>query len=234
MALPPAVVMPHGGPWAHDEWGFDTYAQFLASRGYAVLQPQFRGSTGYGLEHEEAGYGEWGKGIQDDITDATLWAIKEGHIDEKRICILGESFGGYAAAMGVVKEPGLYVCAISINGVLDLQTLIRDADMHLLGNIEKALLNDYNEAAAYSPYHRAEEITASLLLIGSELDTVVPVAEHSRKMHEHLRKLKKPVEYLELPDDEHWRTNEPNEIVKLQAIEDFLDRHIGAGSHLPQ
>lgn len=200
---PPAVIMPHGGPWAHDEWGFDNYVQFLASRGYAVLQPQFRGSTGFGLEHHEAGFGEWGKGIQDDITDATVWAIEEGLVDKERICIVGASFGGYAAAMGVVKEPDLYACAVSINGVLDLKKYVGDADFYLFENVNKKVWNDYKETGPYSPYHRADEIKAPLLLIGSERDTVVPVKHHSRKMHKRLRKLKKPVEYLELPDDEH-------------------------------
>jgi len=230
----PAVVMPHGGPWAHDEWGFDNYVQFLASRGYVVLQPQFRGSTGYGLEHEQAGYGEWGKGIQDDITDATLWGIEEGLIDPERICIVGSSFGGYASAMGVVKEPDLFACAVSINGVLDLKKFVSDADFYLFENMNKKMWNDYNDTKPYSPYHRAKEIRAPILLIGSERDTVVPVKHHAQKMHKLLRKLEKSVEYLELPDDEHWRTNEANEITKLKAIEGFLDRYIGASAATPE
>jgi len=224
----PAIVMPHGGPWAHDEWGFDNYVQFLASRGYAVLQPQFRGSTGYGREHEEAGYGEWGKSIQDDITDATLWAIESGLIDKDRICILGHSFGGYAAAMGVIKEPELYSCAISINGVMDLERLVRDTDTGLVGDVGKKLVNDYKDTEPYSPYHRADEIKVPILLLGSKRDTVVPIQQHSQKMHQRLLELEKTAEYIELPNGEHWRTNEANELTILRAVESFLARHISS------
>lgn len=223
----PVVVYPHGGPWARDRWGFDNYVQFMANRGYAVFQPQFRGSTGYGIEHEEAGYGEWGYGIQDDITDGVEWLIDQGIADPGRICIVGSSFGGYAAAMGVAKTPDLYRCAVSINGVLDLKMFIDSGRYLLFKTINRAIWNDRADAENASPHHMADRIQVPLLLMGSERDTVVPV-RHSERMFKKLKRLDKPVTYIELPDGEHWRTNEANEIIKFQALEKFLAEHIGS------
>jgi dipeptidyl aminopeptidase/acylaminoacyl peptidase len=223
----PVVVYPHGGPWARDRWGFDNYVQFMANRGYAVFQPQFRGSTGYGIEHEEAGYGEWGAGIQDDITDGVEWLIEEGIVDPDRICIVGSSFGGYAAAMGAAKTPNLYRCVVSINGVLDLKMMIDSGRYLLFETINRTIWNDRADAESASPYHLASNITAPMLLIGSERDTIVPV-KHSIRMHKKMRRLDKTVTYIELPDGEHWRTNEANEIIKFEALENFLAAQIGS------
>ena len=114
---------PHGGPYAADDWGYDPDVQVLAAHGYAVLQVNFRGSTGYGLDHETAGYRQWGLAMQDDLTDATRWAIGERIADPARICIYGASYGGYAALMGVAKEPDLYRCAVGYVGVYDLSLI---------------------------------------------------------------------------------------------------------------
>ena len=222
----PMVIYPHGGPWSNDEWGFDNYVQFMANRGYGVFQPQFRGSTGYGLAHEEAGYGEWGMGIQDDITDGLKWLIEQGIADPERVCIVGSSFGGYAAAMGVVKTPEMYQCAVTINGVLDLKRHHNSARRLLFGNLNKAMWNNWDNLLQTSPYHLAEKITVPVLIIGSEKDADVPVI-HSKKMHKRLKRLKKPSTYIELPNGEHYRTNEKNEITKLKAIEKFLAEHLG-------
>ncbi len=221
----PLVVMPHGGPSSHDKWGFDNYVQFLASRGYAVFQPQFRGSTNYGLAHEAAGYKQWGLAIQDDITDGVNYLISKGIADPKRICIVGSSFGGYAAAMGLVKTPRLFQCGISINGVLDQKKYKSSIHRLLFANINQVMLNDYNDLEKTSPCHMAENIRAPLLLISAEKDTVVPVS-HSRSMYKKLKKLNKAVEYIELLDGEHWRTNESHELIKFEAIEKFLKKHI--------
>ena len=223
----PVIILPHGGPWAEDEWGFNNYVQFFASRGYAVLQPQFRGSTGHGLRHLEAGYGQWGMGIQNDITDGVHWLIKEKIADPKRICIIGSSFGGYAAVTGAAKTPDIYCCAVSINGVLDLKKYISDGQMMLFEGINRAVWNKYSDAEENSPYHLAENIKAPLLLIASEKDTVVPL-EHSKKMYKRMLKLKKKVEYVELPGGEHWRTTNSNEQIKLKAIEKFLTKYMEA------
>ncbi|TQV66499.1 S9 family peptidase [Exilibacterium tricleocarpae] len=225
----PLVVYPHGGPWSRDEWGWDNYVQFLANRGYAVLQPQFRGSTGFGIEHQEAGYGQWGHAIQDDITDGVKWVIDRGVADPDRICIIGASFGGYAAAMGVAKTPNLYRCAVSINGVLNLKRMIDDGRDRVFSSVPRAIVNDRKDSEDASPYHLAKRIKAPVLLIAGEKDTVVP-AIHSRKMYKRLKKLKKPVEYIELEDGEHWHTNEAHELIVFTALERFLATHIGGAS----
>jgi dipeptidyl aminopeptidase/acylaminoacyl peptidase len=221
----PLVVYPHGGPWTHDEWGFDRYVQFFASRGYAVFQPQFRGSTGFGSTFEEAGYGQWGLKIQDDITDGVKWLIDQGIADPERIAIVGASFGGYAAAMGAAKTPDLYSCAVSINGVLDLKYFFEDSRSLYFESISRETWNDREDIQATSPYHMAENIQAPMLLIAGRKDTIVSW-KHSKKMHKKLKKLKKDSQYIELENGEHWRTNEENEIVKLKALEDFLGKYL--------
>jgi dipeptidyl aminopeptidase/acylaminoacyl peptidase len=120
----PLVVLPHGGPHAHDTGDFNWWTQFLATRGYAVLQPQFRGSTGYGAAHRKAGYGQWGGLMQDDVTDGVKAMIKNGLADPARICIAGASYGGYAALAGAAFTPEMYACAISVNGISDLPALL--------------------------------------------------------------------------------------------------------------
>jgi dipeptidyl aminopeptidase/acylaminoacyl peptidase len=226
----PTVVYPHGGPWAHDEWGFDNYVQFLASRGYAVLQPQFRGSTGYGIEHEAAGYGQWGLAIQDDITDGVQWLVDQGIADPGRICIYGASFGGYAAAMGAVRTPALYRCAIAENAVLDLEEFIDDGRYLLFRDINRAVWNPRRDAEDASPYHLRESIEAPLLIIASERDTVVPYKDHSRKLYRKLKRDRHDVDLIVLEGGEHWRTNGAHELTKLMAIEAFLWRNIGKGT----
>jgi dipeptidyl aminopeptidase/acylaminoacyl peptidase len=223
----PFIIYPHGGPWAHDEWGFDNYVQFFANRGYGVLQPQFRGSTGLGIEHEEAGYGEWGYAIQDDISDGVKWLIDQGIADPDRICIVGASFGGYAAAIGLAKTPELYACGVSVNGVMDLKYFLDGAKNQLFGNLNKATWNSRSEAKEASPYHLAKQVRAPLLLIASERDTVVP-AKHSKKMYKRLKSNRQSVQYEVLPDGEHWRTNEALELKKFQLIENFLAQHLAA------
>lgn len=221
----PFIIFVHGGPWEQDYWGFDNYVQFFANRGFGVLQPQFRGSTGQGTRHLEAGYRQWGRLIQDDITDGVKWLISQGIADPKRICIVGASFGGYAAATGLAKTPDLYKCGISINGVMNLESLYDDM-AHFLGkNLNRDLFNDPNNLKIDSPYHLAEQIKAPLLLLASTQDTVVPMA-HSADMYKRMEKLKKPVTLIELKDGEHWRTVDKNELETLKAIESFLAKTV--------
>ncbi len=227
---PPLVVYPHGGPWSRDRWGFDNYVQFLASRGYAVFQPQFRGSTGLGPGHEAAGYGEWGKAIQDDITDGVEWLVNSGQVDAGRICIFGASFGGYAAAMGAAKTPDLYRCAVSVNGVLDLKRLWNSARRMLYEQANRKVWNSRKEAEATSPYHLIPGIKAPMLIIAGTKDTVVPYKDHSRRFYKKLHKQVPGTEYLELENGEHWRTNAAHELEKMQALEAFLARHLGTAA----
>jgi dipeptidyl aminopeptidase/acylaminoacyl peptidase len=133
----PVIVMPHGGPWAHDTLDYDYWAQFLASKGYLVIQPNFRGSTGYGQEFERRGEGQLGLAMQDDVNDALAWAVSEGLADGKRACIVGASYGGYAAMWGAARDPDLWRCSISIAGVASLRREVNDmgdSSMHANSN----------------------------------------------------------------------------------------------------
>jgi dipeptidyl aminopeptidase/acylaminoacyl peptidase len=222
----PLVVMPHGGPWARDDWGFDNYVQFLASRGYAVFQPQFRGSTGFGNELHELGFKQWGYAIQDDITDGVNWLVSQGIADPQRVCIVGASFGGYAAAMGLVRTPDLYQCAISINGVMNMNKHYHNlAYTHI---VNREITNSKWGIKKASPYHLAAEIKQPLLIIAGKKDSVVNPDDHSIPLYKKLKKLKKPVHYLELSEGEHWRTHEKSEIEIFKAMEEFLQEHIGS------
>lgn len=218
--LPPMVVYPHGGPWAHDEWGFDPWVQFFASRGYAVFQPQFRGSTGYGVEHEQAGYGEWGRAIQDDITDGVQFLVERELVDGEKVCIVGHSFGGYASAMGLVKTPSLYQCAVSINGVLDLPKFQSSLSNVLFSAINRSVSRS-KDPVQFSPLHNVDAIKSPMLLIASKKDTVVPY-QHSKSMYKKLKRKGKDVTYIELKEGEHWRTNEANELRILSEVDKFL------------
>ncbi|MEY4590928.1 MAG: hypothetical protein RL497_3004 [Pseudomonadota bacterium] len=221
----PFVIFVHGGPWAQDYWGFDNYVQFFANRGYGVLQPQFRGSTGHGTAHKDAGLRQWGRLIQDDINDGAKWLIKQGIADPKHICIVGGSFGGYAAATGLAKTPELYKCGISINGVMDLEKLYDDMARFAGKNLNRDLFNDPRNLKVDSPLHLAEQIKSPLLLLAATKDTVVPF-EHSTKMFEKMKKLQKPVSFVELKNGEHWRTIDSNEIEIFKTMEAFLAKEL--------
>ncbi|PCI63373.1 MAG: hypothetical protein COB37_05280 [Kordiimonadales bacterium] len=223
----PTIIMPHGGPGARDDasWGYK--AQFYANRGYLVLKPQFRGSTGYGDAFFYKGRHQWGGLMQDDITDATRWLISEGMSDPERICIVGASFGGYAALMGVIKEPGLYKCAISVNGVADIPRL-KNNDKKSVGGkawIKKMGLKGAKDETV-SPYHRAQDVSAPVLLISSKDDQRVPY-KMSKAMHQQLKKLKKPSVYVEVKDGGHSMVSEAARLTLLRETEAFLAKHIG-------
>lgn len=219
----PAIIFPHGGPWARDYWGFDNYVQFFASKGYLVFQPQFRGSTGFGFEHLRAGDKEWGLAIQDDITDGVQWLAKEGYIDLGKVCIAGGSFGGYATGMGLAKTPELYQCGISINGVLDMKRFNKDVLRYNKYNRE--LTNSEWDLKKVSPYHLYKNIDDPMLIIYGDQDSIV-YPEHSIKMHEKLDKKGKTSELVLLPNGEHWRTIEANEIKMFEAMDKFLNAYL--------
>lgn len=223
---PPLVVYPHGGPWARDYWGFNNYVQFFANQGYAVFQPQFRGSVGFGIEHLEAGYKQWGLAIQNDITDGVKWLISEGKVDPERICIVGGSFGGYATAMGLAKTPELYKCGISVNGVLDMKRHHGSLSYLLYAALNKEVINSEWGIKKVSPYHLRKQIKAPLLLIAGEKDTVVD-NKHSKSLYKKLKKQGNTVEYIELPRGEHWRSVESNEITTMKAVGEFLQTYLG-------
>ncbi|HMA51242.1 MAG TPA: S9 family peptidase [Magnetospirillaceae bacterium] len=223
----PFVVLPHGGPAAHDEPGFDWLAEFLASRGYGVLQPQFRGSDGYGRAFREAGYGEWGGLMQDDVTDGAEWAIKQNYADPARLCIVGWSYGGYAALMGVAKTPTLFKCAASIAGVTDLEQLYRERDRFDFSQWHLSkLAADAEAARKVSPTFLVDHIRSPVLLIHGEQDGTVDY-EHAVRMKEAMEKAHKPVELVTLPDMDHYARTEADRAAVLRALERFLAANIG-------
>ena len=224
----PFVVHPHGGPHARDLVTFDWLTQMLTAAGYGVLQMNFRGSTGYGLEFKKAGEKQWGQAMQDDITDGTKWLVEQGLADPQRICIFGGSYGGYAALMGAVKTPDLFKCAASLNGVSDLADELR-ADAQYIGgkyatrHIGK-LWKDRKMLRENSPRHRADEITIPVLLVHGEDDRVVRVSQ-SRRMARTLGE-DRLWRYVELPDGTHSLSHQENRIAFARVLLEFFSAHL--------
>jgi dipeptidyl aminopeptidase/acylaminoacyl peptidase len=232
----PMVVMPHGGPFGiRDYWGFNEEAQILATAGYAVLQVNFRGSGGYGRDFRYAGARQWGGTMQDDVTDATRWAVGQGIADAGRVCLYGASYGGYASLMGVAKEPALYRCAVGYVGVYDLPT------MHTAGDIsERAsgrnFVNEWigprDQVAAVSPTRLADRIKVPVFLAAGGEDERAPI-EHSRMMERALQKAGVPVETLYFDTEGHgfYLPEHRREFyTKLLA---FLSRNLGGATVTP-
>jgi Dipeptidyl aminopeptidases/acylaminoacyl-peptidases len=218
----PLIVMPHGGPWAQDVLSYDYWAQFLANRGYAVLQPNFRGSTGYGTEFLRRGEGQLGYAMQDDITDGVRWAVAEGLADPKRVCIVGASYGGYAAMWGIVKDPELYRCAISIAGVANLRREVNDFGSYLMkGKFRDDWQRMTPDFMAVSPYNFADKIKVPLLLIHGKKDATVDHGQSAR-MNGRMREAGKAVEFVSLPQADHFYTREADRTALLSAMERFL------------
>ena len=227
----PLVVLPHGGPEARDYQGFDWLAQAFASRGYAVWQPNFRGSSGYGVAFRNAGMGEWGRKMQSDITDGTLELARQGIIDPTRACIVGASYGGYAALAGVTVQQGLYRCAVSYAGVADLNEMLRRGASYYRSNVTrywKAYMGVKGSAkrdlAGISPAGLAQRADAPVLLIHGKDDTVVPI-EQSRIMKRALERAGKHVEYLELEGEDHHLSKPRTRAAMLEAAVAFVQRY---------
>ncbi|MDN4057696.1 prolyl oligopeptidase family serine peptidase [Massilia sp. YIM B02769] len=236
----PLVMLVHGGPFVRGtEMGWKAQAQFLASRGYAVLEPEYRGSTGFGNAHFRAGWKQWGLGMQDDIADGARWAARQGYADPDRICIAGGSYGGYAALMGVVKDPGLYRCAVDWMGVTDINLLhdghwsaVSDAsDAYLQYGLPVLVGDQVRDAAqlqATSPIQQAARIKAPLLLAYGGVDRRVPLY-HGTLFRDAVKKHNNAVEWVEYPDEGHGLALEADRIDFWTRVEKFLDQNIGAG-----
>lgn len=223
----PTVIMPHGGPYARSVKTFDYWTQFLTSRGYLVLRPNFRGSTGYGMTFQRAGYKEWGLSMQDDLADGAQWLIEQGIADPNRICIFGGSYGGYAALMGAVKTPELYRCAISLNGVTDLVQLHMDELKFYSAKTLMEFLNDKRKDN--SPLRHVDKIKAPVLLAHGENDRSV-YYYHSSRMADALKSAGKTHEFLTLKDGDHHLSRGDNRLAFFKALDAFLAKHLGPGA----
>lgn len=221
----PLIVLPHGGPATRDVLGYDYWVQFLANRGYAVLQPNYRGSAGYGTGFEDAADGQWGLAMQDDITDGVRWLVADGTVDAKRVCIMGASYGGYAALQGVVRDPDLYRCSIAYAGVSHLASQVRFDRKFLLG---KRWLKAQRKAApdfgAVSPANHAARIKAPVLLVHGRKDLIVPYSQ-SKRMYQALVGAGKRVEFITQPLGDHHLSRQENRVGFLAAVDAFLKKH---------
>lgn len=230
----PMVLMPHGGPIGiADTWSYDNDAQFLASRGYLVLQVNFRGSGGRGVDFQQAGYKQWGSRIQDDLIDGVKWAIAQKFADPDRICIFGASFGGYSALMAPIRAPGMFKCAVGYAGVYDMALLYKKGDTHqseMGRNAMRLTMGDSaSELDANSPAKMADKIDVPVLLIHGEDDQRAPFAQF-KAMRAALDAAHKPYEFLTKPGEGHGFYDEKNNIELYNTLQAFLEKHIGKGA----
>ena len=230
----PAIMMPHGGPESYDKKSFDYLAQYFASQGYLVIQPQFRGSDGFGADHSRAGHGEWGRKMQDDLSDAVLELADSGKIDRQRVCIVGASYGGYAALAGATFTPDLYQCVVSINGVSDIETMLETEERNygddhwVVAYWQKIIAQgevDEDHLEKISPINHVKNIKAPMLLIHGEYDKVVPIKQ-SIKMFDKMQDADKDVTFLELEKGDHHLSRAENRMKAMLAIEKFVKKHI--------
>jgi dipeptidyl aminopeptidase/acylaminoacyl peptidase len=227
----PTVLLPHGGPISEDSMEFDPWVQFLADRGHAVLQVNFRGSSGFGHEHMSAGLKRWGLEMQDDLSDALQWLVRRGVADPERVCIVGGSYGGYAALMGAAKTPELYRCAVSFAGVSDLLDLaahqrnfVHGADV--FSRQIGSSWSDRDQLKATSPRRLAQQIQAPVLLVHGTLDRSVPF-DQSEEMADALKSAGKRHRFVRQEDGDHHLSNQAHRTEFFRELEAFLQEHLG-------
>jgi dipeptidyl aminopeptidase/acylaminoacyl peptidase len=225
----PLIVFPHGGPAARDTTEFDWWAQAMAAQGYAVLKPNYRGST-TDLEFQQAGFGQWGRKMQTDLSDGVRYLGKEGIIDPARVCIVGGSYGGYAALAGVTLDPGVYRCAVSVAGLSDLKRMLtweKEGEGH--GHVGSRYWDRYMGVTgpsdpaldAISPIKHIDNVNVPVLLIHGKDDTVVPY-EQSEVMLKALTKAGKKVELVTMKKEDHWLSRGETRLLMLQSLITFL------------
>ena len=237
----PLILNVHGGPFGpYDDWGFNPEAQYFAQHGYATLQVNFRGSGNRGVDFERAGWREWGGKMQDDLTDATRWAIEQGIADPDRICIYGGSYGGYATLMGVVKEPDLYACGVGYVGVYDLawfrqgdgSDFSRGQARQQRENFERFMSSAVGETPEsllpVSPVHHVDKIKAELFIVHGESDVRVPVG-HAYRLRDALDRIGKDYEWMIKEKEGHGFYQVPNRVDLYESMLAFFNKHIGPG-----
>lgn len=233
----PLVAWIHGGPWARDEWRFDPDVQFLASRGYAVFQPNYRGSTGFGAKHFESSFKQLGQSMQDDVTDGIRYLIAQGTVDPDRVCIAGGSYGGYATMMGLVKEPAMFRCGIDEAGVVDLvwwqelgYTDFNRGDPDAAEAYLKVTIGDIKTDRAmmekYSPRLHADKIKAPVLIVHGAGDRRVPI-KHAEGMRDALKAAGKEYEWVVYSEEGHGFMKQENRLDRYNKIEAFLRKYLG-------
>jgi len=226
----PLIVFPHGGPAARDEPGFDWWAQAMASRGYAVLQVNFRGSSGLGWTLQSAGFGEWGRKMQTDLSDGVRYLAAQGTIDPARVCIVGASYGGYAALAGATLDPGVYRCAASVAGPSQLAKMIDFAasdKQHDGVDVRRywtRYMGDPAKLREISPANLADKVTIPILLVHGKDDTVVDFSQ-SQTMVDALTRARKPSQFVTLKSEDHWLSRGATRLQMLQAVMTFLETY---------
>ncbi|HEX9947643.1 MAG TPA: alpha/beta fold hydrolase [Allosphingosinicella sp.] len=234
----PLILLPHGGPFARDSYQFDPLVQLLASRGYAVLQPNFRGSTGFGRDFVERGYGQWGRKMQDDLDDGVAWMARQGMVDPKRVCIAGISYGGYAAMWGAIRNPEIYRCAISMAGVSDVRAMLKYDGRALVATRyskmwrRKVEGEEKRDLAAVSPLQQAARLNVPVLIAHGEMDTNVP-AEQSRQIIKALKDRGARVQSAFYPASGHGFTRSADSVDFMKRVEAFLEVHNPASLRTP-
>jgi dipeptidyl aminopeptidase/acylaminoacyl peptidase len=226
----PLIVMPHGGPFARDEWTYEAWVQFLANRGYAVLQPNFRGSTGFGKPYVEAATGQIGRKMQDDLDDGVAWLASRGIADPKKVCIMGASYGGYAALWGAVRNPDIYRCSISFAGVTDIRAMLRYDRSNW---VARRYYRDWRERLKgpedfdldkVSPLEQAAKIRTPVLIAHGDKDGTVPLSQ-SKRLHEALQKAGIKHDYVVYPGEGHGFGKVENSVDFLKRVDAFLAKH---------
>ena len=231
----PFIILPHGGPYARTSKRFDTYSQFFASRGYAVLQMNFRGSAGYGEAFEKAGRENW-ELMLNDVEDGARWLVEKGYTSPEKLCIAGWSFGGYAALMEAIEHPELYSCVLSMAGVTDLADLVKDAKKYRFGGIsaKNSILSGFDskkDMKRFSPAKRASEMKIPTFIAHGTYDQAVHFDQYKR-MKNALKKSSADVTAIEFKEEDHYLSNEKNAIKFYQVMDAFLTEHMGTSPYM--
>jgi dipeptidyl aminopeptidase/acylaminoacyl peptidase len=227
---PPLIVMPHGGPEDRDNMSFDWMRQFFAAEGFAVFQPNYRGSSGFGSDFVKSGHGQWGKAMQRDIDEGVELLITKGKVDPDKICVVGASYGGYVAMFSATQRQTVYKCSVSFAGISNLGDIFlhEKEQLNFSNYFTKSIgkPGNYKLLHQYSPYHLASKETLPLLLIHGNKDTQVPVFQ-SKKMHKRLKKFgNENSKYIEIDDEDHWLSSGDSRRIFLDESLKFINKHI--------